>query len=193
MFTEGRLQPSDLLWRDGMPEWKAARTVQGFFDDSKERWSDDQPPLHQNPAATNREASRPALWNPAVIFAWSFILTPAFGSFLIRKNWKVLEEGQKAQRAMYWFIGVLGFYVAGIFASKLASHTIFSSAVSWGLWAAWLIAEAAPHIDYARKSGKDGYSRKPWWPALGFGFSGLALYLVIATGWAMLQQSATDL
>ncbi|HEX3151137.1 MAG TPA: DUF4339 domain-containing protein [Gemmataceae bacterium] len=43
LVADGRLQPTDLVWRDGMPDWVEARTIPAFFPAPKiEPLSDDR-------------------------------------------------------------------------------------------------------------------------------------------------------
>ena len=39
----------------------------------------------------------PALWNPDAAGAWSLLLTPIFGSVLVRKNWQAIGDEAKAR------------------------------------------------------------------------------------------------
>lgn len=44
LVADGRLNPADLVWRDGMPDWVEARTVPALFPPPKvERLPDDRP------------------------------------------------------------------------------------------------------------------------------------------------------
>jgi hypothetical protein len=43
LVAEGRLKPTDLVWKDGMPDWVEARTVPALFPPKAEPVRDDRP------------------------------------------------------------------------------------------------------------------------------------------------------
>lgn len=45
LASAGRLQPTDLVWREGTPEWVPARRVRGLFSTREERTPPEHPPL----------------------------------------------------------------------------------------------------------------------------------------------------
>jgi hypothetical protein len=65
MATNGQLQPTDLVWRDGMPSWSQAQWVRGLF--SSPQFSAEPLPLlpvaepAEPPVVARREGPRPAL------------------------------------------------------------------------------------------------------------------------------------
>lgn len=44
-----------------------------------------------------------ALWNPAAAARWSLLFTPAFGAFVLMRNWHALGEPERAASARRWF------------------------------------------------------------------------------------------
>ncbi|MCA9109034.1 MAG: DUF4339 domain-containing protein [Planctomycetaceae bacterium] len=46
LVVAGQIQPDDLVWKDGMPDWKPARSIKGLFPESSSKKS--PPPLPKN-------------------------------------------------------------------------------------------------------------------------------------------------
>jgi hypothetical protein len=44
-----------------------------------------------------------ALWNPVAAARWSLLFTPAFGAFVLMRNWHALGEPERAASARKWF------------------------------------------------------------------------------------------
>ena len=51
-----------------------------------------------------RRSGAPSLWNPNAAGLWSILLTPTFGSYLLRKNWVEIGDAEKARSAKMWLI-----------------------------------------------------------------------------------------
>ena len=66
---------------------------------------------------SSRPGAVPALWNPQVAGLWSVLLSWAFGSFLLARNWEALGNPARAKRCMLWFYAV--FPWAAVFALLL--------------------------------------------------------------------------
>jgi hypothetical protein len=52
-----------------------------------------------------------AIWNPLAVACWSVVFTPAFGAYLLMRNWQTLGESRQAALARVWFcfsLGLLG-------------------------------------------------------------------------------------
>jgi len=62
MAQSGQLQPTDMIWKDGMPNWVAASTIKGLFPASRPG-SNESPSLEVTPA--KKPASRKAAVEPA--------------------------------------------------------------------------------------------------------------------------------
>src|SRR5947207_2797166 len=56
MATAGQLQPTDLIWKDGMPGWLAAGKIKGLFDASAATAA---PTSATQPAAPNAAPAQP--------------------------------------------------------------------------------------------------------------------------------------
>ncbi|MFN2623236.1 MAG: trypsin-like peptidase domain-containing protein [Chthoniobacterales bacterium] len=105
------------------------------------------------PAAVQPSAPQPpegeTIWSPYMAIFGSILLTPAFGGFLIWRNWLRMNRRRRAMVAAPWFW--LGFVViALLFYSR--------DRLVWIIWAAYLIAwiafSAYPQIRYVNTTFK---------------------------------------
>jgi len=121
-----------------------------------------QPP----PPITSNSQDCPKLWNPIAAANWCIIFTPIFGSFLIAKNWKELNQRQKSKNSMVWFyasivttltlVCLIGFYAA-----PSVSYLLFL--------VIWYYACAKKQVKFI-KVNQINYEKKSWVKPLLFGF-----------------------
>jgi hypothetical protein len=116
----------------------------------------------------------PALWNPDAVGAWSLLLTPVFGSVLLRENWRALGDESKVRTGTLWIVvSVLMLFVAVRFG--IAG---FLYIIVW--YFAWPLQQA---IYIRERWGKD-YRRRGWGIPLLIGvlaYVGLvAVFVVVA-------------
>lgn len=109
-----------------------------------------QPSGHQPPEGET-------IWSPYMAIFGSILLTPAFGGFLIWRNWLRMNRRRRAMVAAPWFW--LGFVViALLFYSR--------DRLVWIIWAAYLIAwiafSAYPQIRYVNTTFKRERLRSGW-------------------------------
>jgi hypothetical protein len=181
LASSGELKLSDMVWRDGMEEWKEARFVKGLFSDVQ-RNSLSVPPLLPAGSAIPApakvvEITAPALWNPFAVRAWSLLLTPAFGAFLMMKNWKTLGDDASAKRSMIWSWGSLGFiFLALVTPNSVGVTTAFRTGACI-LFVVWAISEAEKQVRYVKETYGEDYARKPWGKPLGI--AAACIFLVL--------------
>ena len=89
------------------------------------------------------------IWSPYVAILGSIFLSPAFGGFLIWRNWLRMNRRRRAMVAAPWFW--IGFVVIGLlFYSR--------DRIVWVIWAAYLVAwiafSAYPQIRYVHTTFK---------------------------------------
>jgi len=104
------------------------------------------------PATTNLSGQPPegeTIWSPYVAILGSIFLSPAFGGFIIWRNWLRMNRRRRAMVAAPWFW--LGFGVVGLlFYSR--------DRIVWVVWAAylfaWLAFSAYPQIRYVHTTFK---------------------------------------
>jgi len=115
------------------------------------------PPLPAMPSSTTPAAQPSAhqppegetIWSPYVAIFGSILLTPAFGGFLVWRNWLRMNRRRRAMVAAPWFW--LGFVIIVLlFYSR--------DPLVWIIWAAYLVAwigfSAYPQIRYVNTTFK---------------------------------------
>jgi S1-C subfamily serine protease len=127
------------------------------------------------PATTPPEGE--TIWSPYVAILGSIFLTPAFGGFIIWRNWLRMNRRRRAMVAAPWFW--IGFViVALLFYSR--------DRLVWVVWAAYLVAwiafSAYPQIRYVHTTFKRERMRStlPLVAALVLAGGGIAAYLLTA-------------
>jgi S1-C subfamily serine protease len=131
--------------------------------------------------ATAMPAEQPpegeTIWSPYVAILGSIFLSPAFGGFLIWRNWLKMNRRRRAMVAAPWFW--LGFgVVALLFYSR--------DRVVWIIWAAYLLAwvafSAYPQIRYVHTTFKRERMRSglPLLAALVLAVAGFTTYWLTA-------------
>src|SRR6476469_4014538 len=115
------------------------------------------PPLPAMPSSTTPAAQPSAhqppegetIWSPYVAIFGSILLTPAFGGFLVWRNWLRMNRRRRAMVAAPWFW--LGFVIIVLlFYSR--------ERIVWVIWAvylvAWIAFSAYPQIRYVHTTWK---------------------------------------
>ena len=130
------------------------------------------------PAVSPTPAEQPpegeTIWSPYVAILGSIFLSPAFGGFIIWRNWLKMNRRRRAMVAAPWFW--LGFGVVAL---------LFYSRV-WIIWAAYLLAwvafSAYPQIRYVHTTFKRERMRSglPMLAALVLAVAGFATYWLTA-------------
>src|SRR5580704_15798615 len=83
----GKLQPTDLVWKQGMGEWTPAQKLKGLFPPAAPN-PQLPPPLPAAALSRSSTSAAPALWTPDVACNWSLLLSWGFGAFLLAANWR---------------------------------------------------------------------------------------------------------
>ena len=118
----------------------------------------------------------PALWNPNAAGLWSVLLTPIFGSVLIRKNWRALGDESKVRAGTAWLV---------------VSVLVLLPSIMFGIGAfiyliVWYLAWQKPQAKYVRERWGNGYPRKGWGVPLATGFAIYVALIVVLVGLAAL-------
>lgn len=116
----------------------------------------------------------PALWNPDAAGAWSLLLTPIFGSALVRRNWQAIGDAAKARAGTIWLaVSILVFAFAVIVFPLIGFPYII----------VWYFAWQRPQTQYIRERWGKDYPRKGWATPL---VIGVVIYAVVIIGLSML-------
>jgi S1-C subfamily serine protease len=117
------------------------------------------------------------IWSPYVAILGSIFLSPAFGGFIIWRNWLKMNRRRRAMVAAPWFW--LGFVLIGLlFYSR--------DRIVWIIWTAYLVAwiafSAYPQIRYVHTTFKRERMRSglPLMAALFLGLAGFTAYWLTA-------------
>jgi hypothetical protein len=135
--------------------------------------------------ALPQAAQAQALWNPSVAACWSLVFTPAFGAWLLMRNWEALGEPGQARAARKWFVFGIGLLVVRVLSAainaRLNSQSNLLHWVSLGYLLAWWLAAAAPQARLVRSRLGPDYPRQGW---------DYALFLAVLLGSAYQLASA---
>jgi hypothetical protein len=126
-----------------------------------------------SPSETAELAAAPAeraLWNPNAVACWSIVFTPAFGAYLVMRNWEALGEREQALMARKWYVFSLGLLVVQLLSSALnARLNSQSNLMHWvgiGYLFLWWLGAAAPQARTVKARYGSAYARKNWDAAL---------------------------
>jgi hypothetical protein len=121
-------------------------------------------------AARGAPPSQSAIWNPAAAACWSIIFTPAFGAYIVMRNWEALGDSRQATIARKWYCLSLGLLAVQLLSTAIDSRlNSESNLVPWvGLFylLAWSLGAALPQVLAVRSRVGPAYERKPWDAAL---------------------------
>lgn len=115
--------------------------------------------------------------SPYVAILGSLFLSPAFGGFIIWRNWLKMNRRRRAMVAAPWFW--LGFVVVGLL---FYSRDRLALVVWIGYLVAWIAFSAYPQIRYVHTTHKREKMRwgLPLGAALVLGFAGLVAFQIFA-------------
>ena len=117
----------------------------------------------------------PKLWNPNAVANWCLVFTPIFGSFLISKNWKELNQAQKAKGSMVWFyVSIVILLIIVILAGIMPMFRVLALAYL----VVWYLACAKRQVHYIKRN-QINYEKKDWGKALLFGVAGYVVLFVL--------------
>ena len=221
LAATGKILPTDLVWKDGSDVRNPASQIKGLFpgvpptiptlpnqvteprnlppplprvnrlaSGSKTESTDS---LDSNGITTPTSSVHVSLWSPIAIFIWSFFLSPLFGSYLLYRNWEALGKSDLARRSLYWFYSYVGLFILvflGVWIDNELILMLCQGVAAVGL-IAWMIKEAAHHVDYVKKNVGKAYERKSILKPLGV-FVACAFLCFISAGIVLSQLSSSQ-
>ena len=98
----------------------------------------------------------PELWNPDSAGALSIFCTPAFGSFLVLKNWQAIGDEKRIRSAKIWFGISVAFFFLGLIIQIFNFLYLF----------VWYFGSQKRQTIYIRKRWNNVYPQKSWWRPL---------------------------
>lgn len=130
----------------------------------------------------------PMLWNPNAAANWSLLFTPAFGAYLLMKNWQALGESKRATSAKRWMIASL--ILLGLFLIFLPAAAM--RAVGFSVLICWYFLSVRPQVAYLKERFGTAYPRKGWAKPLLFGVLGIVALIAVMTIVLMVLQTPTS-
>ena len=133
------------------------------------------------PATTSTPAAAQApegetIWSPVIAILGSLFLSPAFGGFIIWRNWLIMKRRRRALMAAPWFW--LGFIVVGLVFYSPNGVTL----LIWIAYTlAWIAFSAFPQIRYVQTTFKRERTRwgLPLGAAVVLGLAGFIVFQVV--------------
>jgi hypothetical protein len=135
-------------------------------------------------ALGHQAAHAQAVWNPSVAACWSVIFTPAFGAYLLMRNWEALGDQRQAEAARKWFAFSVGLLAVRLLSAaintRLNSQSNLMLWVSWGWLLVWWILAAAPQARLVRARLGADFPRHGWDYALLLALAGGIAYQLVS-------------
>jgi hypothetical protein len=128
--------------------------------------------MHSSSDTTALYAAPPAgaIWNPAAAACWSVVFTPAFGAYLLMRNWEALGEPGQAATARKWYVFSLGLLVVQLLSAAINTRVNSeSNLMHWvgiGYLLTWCVGAVAPQALLLRARFGSAYPRRGWDAAL---------------------------
>ena len=133
--------------------------------------ADPEHAIDPTPALAPAQDDQGALWRPSAVAAWSLVFTPAFGSWLMMHNWRILGDARAAAGARRWLGASLAMLALQLLAGAVNRRLNGDSplfhwlALAW--LALWLLGAAWPQWAAVRRRYGRRYPRRGWNGALG--------------------------
>lgn len=146
-------------------------------------------------SALDRAIPAHALWNPLGAAFWSLIFTPAFGAWIVMRNWEALGDERQARCARTWFVFSVGLLavrlLSGAINTRLNSQSNVIHWVSLLYLALWWLAAALPHQRLVHSRLGPDYPRQGWDHALLLAVMGGFGYYIMSAALTWLFVTAT--
>lgn len=110
--------------------------------------------------------SRPRVWNPKVVVAWSVVFTPAFGSCLVAANWKAIGRADEYRFSLAWLaasiVVLLSYPVLG--GMYPDGYSIEAKTRGFGIvyLILWYFASARAQVRTFSSLGRAHYETRSW-------------------------------
>ena len=108
------------------------------------------------------------IWNPEAAARWSLLFTPAFGAYILMRNWQALDQPERAASARRWFHASLAMLMLQIFTSALDTRLgtepllLLLHPASLLFLLVWYFAAVRPQTLLVKARFGVGYRRKRW-------------------------------
>jgi hypothetical protein len=188
LASSGQLQPTDLVWKEGMAQWAEAGRVKGLFPVAAVATScpppipaTSSPPSPAKPSTNVAAGDVPALWQPWSIGFWSIPFSWAFGAILVAKNWNALGDSSRAKRAMLWFYPIFPWLVLCRMAPSIEVIQLVLLLGPVAILVAFVLLEVQPQAKLVKERLNNQFPRKPWVIPLGIGMACFVAFIAICS------------
>lgn len=107
-----------------------------------------------------------ALWNPSAAARWSLLFTPAFGAFVLMRNWHALGEPERAATARKWFHASLCLLLLQVCTRalnyRLGGEPLLIHPASLLFLLVWYFGAARQQARLIEARYGASYRRRPW-------------------------------
>ena len=118
----------------------------------------------------------PEMWNPHAAVHWSLLFSPIFGAWLHAKNWRELNQPEKATLSMIWVYIGFAFLVVNIFLPDYVGPV-----PALILILAWYFLSGRKQINYVKENNIT-YEKKLWRKPILIGVAGFVIYFIVIAG-----------
>jgi len=127
------------------------------------------------------EVAKPKLWNPNAAANWSFLFTPIFGAWLQAKNWRELNQPERALKSMNWVYGTVIFFVVSevmlnYFPDEMRGN--WETGIGLAFLLAWYFLSGRQQAKYLKENNL-AYDKKGWAIPLLCGFAAVILLFAL--------------
>jgi hypothetical protein len=107
-----------------------------------------------------------SLWTPESAVGWSMLFSPAFGAYLVMRNWQQLGEHRKAVQAGCWLWLAVAFLLTDLVLAGLGAVQHRRLGVpAWAyivLFLSWYLGSARAQRNFLVARKLDKYREKSW-------------------------------
>ncbi|MDR6419400.1 uncharacterized protein J2801_001651 [Paraburkholderia phenoliruptrix] len=131
------------------------------------------------------------IWNPSRVASLSFILTPAFGSYLQASNWRTLGQPERATASKVWFyvsllvLAAMAAVTVGFVGKSAAGNDTIRGIVNIGAliyFFIWYLASGRKQVSYVNETFGKTYAKKSMAKPIMAGLACVAVYSVAVFG-----------
>ena len=183
---DGTLNTDDLAWYEGCAEWMPLSNIPGVSLPTRPSPPPPPAPTASQQPSTVAPTEAPALWNPAACVNWSLLFTPIFGSLLLWRNYRTLNNNSKARKALLWAGVGIALALISLFVREHAASLLYVLLIPW------YILVARPQMKQVKEQFDSTYPKKQWWQPIGIAAAGLVVYGVLKSLIFPSQELQTD-
>lgn len=130
------------------------------------------------------------LWNPNAVGCWALLFTPIFGSYLLYKNAKQLNDLESQSKAKNWIIAGFAIWIISIFCMiQFPNNTGLTNGFSFWyliLWYFFLVRKQVEKLENQCGGHYLRFSQKEWFISILIGVVFRAILIGLSSGIVLL-------